>query len=53
VAWDVTEHVEDGITAWAIPKDGGSRGGSVDDISWEGARGLLDTMLAPALVLER
>jgi hypothetical protein len=28
------------------PKDGGSRGGSVDDISREGARGLLDTMLA-------
>lgn len=53
VAWDVTEHVADGITAWTIWKESRSRGGSVDYHSREGARAQFDTGLAPALVLER
>ena len=51
-AWDVTEDVADGITSWTIQKSGRRRGGNVHYYSREGARALLDTGLAPTLLLE-
>jgi hypothetical protein len=53
VAWDVTEDVANGVTAWAIQKSSRRRGGNVQYYSREGARELLDTGLAPTLLLER
>jgi hypothetical protein len=50
--WDVTEDVADGITAWTIRKSARRRGGNVLYYSREGARALLDTGLAPTLLLE-